>query len=89
MNVIHIFAQLLSEKMNKKLLPCEGFIRLAFQDANLDPNSSRYEGYKKVFGQYLKSRLEWVEKDNDKVTQIVKYMRSELTKNQAVFTMGA
>lgn len=64
-----------------------GIIRIAFKEANLDPNVSKYEDYKKVFNEYLKERLERIGIDN--AADVVEYMISELVSNQAVFTMGS
>ena len=87
MNAISIFGQILSEKINLKLMPSKGVIRIAFVEANLDPNTSKYVHYKKVFEEYLKERLERIGIEN--TADIVEYMISELVRNQAVFTMGS
>lgn len=81
-----MFGQLLSEKINNKLLACNGILRFAFKDANLDPDLSTYDDFKIVFNQYLKERLTRIGIEN--ADEIIKDMLSELVKCQAVFVMG-
>ncbi|MFX1398989.1 MAG: hypothetical protein ACFFAS_18335 [Promethearchaeota archaeon] len=87
MNFLDVFAQLLSEKINKKLLPCKGILRFAFMDANLNLDSSKYDDYKIVFNQYLKERLIRIGIEN--ADEIVKSMISELINNQSLFVMAS
>lgn len=68
-------------------MPSKGLIRIAFIEANLDPNTSKYRDYKRVFDEYLKERLERINVEN--AVDVVEYMLSELVSNQAVFTMGS
>ena len=68
-------------------MPCNGIIRLAFKEADIDPDACNYEDYKKVFNNFLKERLEKIGIDN--AADVVEYIISELVNNQAVFTMAS
>ncbi|MFX1398992.1 MAG: hypothetical protein ACFFAS_18350 [Promethearchaeota archaeon] len=76
----------MSEKIQLKLTASRGIIRLAFKEANLDPDAYSYENYKKVFNHYLKERLERAGIDN--AEEIVRHMISELIRNQSFFIVG-
>ena len=87
MNVAAIFGNILSEKTGLKVVPCSGLIRLSIKQAGKDPESVTFSDLKSVFQNELRERLNNVGLDD--VAGIIKYMVTELIKNQSLFTMSA
>jgi len=88
-NVIYIFSEILSKKIDKGLIPTAGLMRLAVKDTfpnKVDYTDLNFKEALQVFAKGLKERLEILSIEN--VDEIVEEMISELKKHQSLFTMA-
>ena len=88
-NVIYIFSEILSKKVDKDLIPTAGLMRLAVKDTfpnKVDYTELNFKEALQVFAKELKERLEILSIEN--VDEIVEEMISELKKHQSLFTMA-
>ena len=88
-NVIYIFSEILSKKVDKDLIPTAGLMRLAVKDTfpnKVDYTELNFKEALQVFAKGLKERLEILSIEN--VDEIVEEMISELKKHQSLFTMA-
>ncbi|NHI93511.1 MAG: hypothetical protein EAX96_13570 [Candidatus Lokiarchaeota archaeon] len=86
MKAPEFLGKILAEETGKKLIHCSGMIRLAFKDANKDPDTPIYKEIKEVIENYLKKRLDNVKIQNS--DGIIRKLVSELTKNQSIFSLA-
>jgi len=88
-NIIHIFSEILSKKINKSLIPTAGLMRLAVKDTfpkKDDYSDLSFKEVRETFSKGLKERLKKISIEN--VDELIEEMLSELKKHQSLFTMA-
>lgn len=88
-NILYVFSEILSGKINKSLIPTAGLMRLAVKDTfpkKDDYSDLNFNEVKEVFSKGLKERLRKLSVQD--VEKIIDEMILELKKHQSLFTMG-
>lgn len=86
MDVVRFFGKIISEKTGKKLINCNGLLRLALRDAGKNPNILVIDEIKYFLKNQVKDLLNRV--DIGDTDEIIQELISELMKNQSLFTMS-
>jgi len=84
-NIIQFFGEKLAEEIKRTTLPCQGLLRLAIQDKQLDPNKLTFKQMQHVFDTSLRERLKRFRIQN--IDTVVTKMNVELIDNQSIFTI--
>lgn len=88
-NIIYVFSEILSKKIDKSLIPTAGLMRLAVKDTfpqKDDYSNLSFKEVKEIFSKGLKERLKKISIEN--VEELIEEMLSELKKHQSLFTMA-